>query len=64
MKRSSDRIITTHTNSLPRPVELAALVEAQEAGEQHDAERLAASVRAAVAEFVEQYNQSWRLEKL
>ena len=50
VKRSSHRIITTNTNSLPRNVELAALVEAQEAGEQHDAERLAASVRAAVAE--------------
>ena len=52
VKRSSDRIIATHPNSLPRPVELAALVEAQEAGEQHDAERLAASLRAAVAEAV------------
>ena len=52
VKRSSDRSITTHTSSLPRPVELAALVEAHEAGEQHAAERFAASVPAAAAEAV------------
>lgn len=52
MKRSSDRIITTHTGSLPCPMELAVLLEAKEAGEQHDAKRLAASVPAAVAEAV------------
>ena len=32
MKRSTDRILTTHTGSLPRPAELRALLTAQEAG--------------------------------
>ena len=36
MKRSSERILTTHTGSLPRPTDLAALLQAKEAGELKD----------------------------
>ena len=34
MKRSTDRILTTHTGSLPRPADLTALLEALDAGTQ------------------------------
>ncbi|MBV9047365.1 MAG: cobalamin-independent methionine synthase II family protein [Solirubrobacterales bacterium] len=51
MKRSTDRILTTHAGSLPRPAELLPLLLAQEAGEGDSAE-FAAEVRGAVKETV------------
>ena len=51
MKRSVDRILTTHTGSLPRPPDLAELVFAREDG-QADPARVAARVRDAVADVV------------
>ena len=33
MKRSTDRILTTHTGSLPRPMDLAAMLESFDSGE-------------------------------
>ena len=33
MKRSIDRILTTHTGSLPRPMDLTAMLEALDSGE-------------------------------
>ena len=36
MKRSTDRILTTHTGSLPRPPDLIAMIDAQENGELYD----------------------------
>ncbi len=53
MKRSDDRILTTHTGSLPRPADLVALLNAKELGEPHDGEVLAQRVRRAIAEIVE-----------
>jgi 5-methyltetrahydropteroyltriglutamate--homocysteine methyltransferase len=53
MKRSSDRILTTHTGSLPRPEYLMPLLRAKEAGEAYDATSLAAQVKSAVAEAVQ-----------
>src|SRR5258707_10890103 len=50
MKRSSDRILTTHTGSLSRPEYLMPLLRAKEAGEAYDATSLAAQVKSAVAE--------------
>jgi 5-methyltetrahydropteroyltriglutamate--homocysteine methyltransferase len=47
MKRSSERILTTHAGSLPRPPDLLALMQAG-----GDAGKLAARVRAAVADVV------------
>jgi 5-methyltetrahydropteroyltriglutamate--homocysteine methyltransferase len=53
MKRSSERILTTHTGSLPRPVDLAALLQAKETGELKDPAGFAARVKSAVAEAVQ-----------
>jgi len=52
MKRSTERILTTHTGSLPRPDDLIALVRQKEAGELGDSAALEARVRSAVAETV------------
>ncbi|HKV55946.1 MAG TPA: cobalamin-independent methionine synthase II family protein [Candidatus Binataceae bacterium] len=51
MKRSSDRILTTHTGSLPRPADLLALIEAMESGTGDNA-AFASRVRSAVTEIV------------
>ena len=52
MKRSSERILTTHTGSLPRPVDLLALLEAREQGKLADLAGLHARARKAVSEAV------------
>ena len=52
MKRSTDRILTTHTGSLPRPMDLAAMLEAFDSGAAPDRETFEPRVRAAVAEVV------------
>jgi 5-methyltetrahydropteroyltriglutamate--homocysteine methyltransferase len=54
MKRSTDRILTTHTGSLPRPKEVERLISLADAREisAADAEALPGAVRAAVAEVV------------
>ena len=52
MKRSTERILTTHTGSLPRPSDLLPLITAAESGNSGDALRLQTRVRAAVAEVV------------
>src|SRR5215831_16522817 len=54
MKRSTRRILTTHTGSLPRPQNLLAIMIAKEAGEPYDSEALQTSVRSAVGEIVRQ----------
>jgi 5-methyltetrahydropteroyltriglutamate--homocysteine methyltransferase len=52
MKRSSDHILTTHTGSLPRPVDLTTLLEALDSGNAPDAAAFEARVRRAVADVV------------
>jgi 5-methyltetrahydropteroyltriglutamate--homocysteine methyltransferase len=52
MKRSSSRILTTHTGSLPRPADLVAMLNSKEVGEPHDAAALAARVQRAISEIV------------
>src|SRR5438067_8057223 len=54
VKRSTDRILTTHTGSLPRPGELRALVRRAQAQPLSDAERetLQVGIRSAVADVV------------
>jgi len=52
MKRSTERILTTHTGSLPRPEELMRVMFAKEEGVPVDAAALAARIRAAVADVV------------
>ena len=52
MKRSTDRILTTHTGSLPRPSDLAGMLDALDTGSPVDAGAFEARVRGAVAEIV------------
>jgi 5-methyltetrahydropteroyltriglutamate--homocysteine methyltransferase len=54
MKRSMSHILTTHTGSLPRSRELQELLRPREERQAFDPSTLAASVRAAVAEVVQQ----------
>ena len=52
MKRSTDRILTTHTGSLPRPDALVQLMWAKEDGQPFDAAALARRISQAVREVV------------
>jgi 5-methyltetrahydropteroyltriglutamate--homocysteine methyltransferase len=52
MQRSTDRILTTHVGSLPRPADLYAMIEAKQEGGAIDNAAFAARVRNAVAEIV------------
>ena len=52
MKRSSERILTTHTGSLPRPEPLVAMLKAKEAGALADRAGFERDVKAAVADAV------------
>ena len=58
MKRSTDRILTTHTGSLPRPLELAEMLLNKDNGESVNPDELAAAVQSAVAETVRQQVES------
>src|SRR5215467_4844211 len=53
MQRSSDRFLTTHTGSLPRPDDLVQMMFAKEEGLPVDGKALAGRIRDAVAEVVE-----------
>ncbi len=52
MKRSTERFLTTHTGSLPRPDDLIRIMYAKEEGIPVEPAALAARVREAVAEVV------------
>jgi 5-methyltetrahydropteroyltriglutamate--homocysteine methyltransferase len=52
MKRSTERILTTHAGSLPRDDELRKMIYARAAGQPHDREALARRLRGAVADVV------------
>ena len=54
MKQSSQRILTTHTGSLPRPNDLQQMLYAKERGEQVDQVAFETSVREAVQAVVRQ----------
>ena len=54
MKRSTDRILTTHTGSLPRPSDLTTMLEALDTGNAPDPAAFEARVRRAVADVVRQ----------
>ncbi len=53
MQPRMDRILTTHSGSLPRPAEFMSLVLAREAGEPVDDARFAGEVRAVVRQTVQ-----------
>jgi 5-methyltetrahydropteroyltriglutamate--homocysteine methyltransferase len=52
VKRSTERFLTTHTGSLPRPEDLIRTMFAKEEGVPVDAAALAARIRSSVAEVV------------
>jgi 5-methyltetrahydropteroyltriglutamate--homocysteine methyltransferase len=52
MKRSTERILTTHVGSLPRPADLLDAVEAKQQGKPIEEKAHAAKLRAAVKEIV------------
>jgi len=54
VKRSTERILTTHTGSLPRPQNLLAMLEAVDAGTLSDVAAFESRVRSAVADIVRQ----------
>ncbi|HLH24983.1 MAG TPA: cobalamin-independent methionine synthase II family protein [Chloroflexota bacterium] len=54
MKRSTDRILTTHCGSLPRPKDLLDLMKARASGAAPDEGAFEARVRSAVADVVRQ----------
>ena len=58
MKRSTDRILTTHTGSLPRPKDLLRLLQEREEGRMSDEARLAGRTRAAVLDVVRKQREA------
>jgi 5-methyltetrahydropteroyltriglutamate--homocysteine methyltransferase len=52
MKRSVDRILTTHTGSLPRPSDLIAMMREKENGRPYDQDAFSSRVRQAVLDTV------------
>jgi 5-methyltetrahydropteroyltriglutamate--homocysteine methyltransferase len=58
MKRSSERFLTTHTGSLPRPDDLVRMMYAKEEGVPVDAAALERRVAAAVEEVVRKQAQA------
>src|SRR4051794_24524841 len=56
--RSTDRFLTTHTGSLPRPDDLIQMMYAKESGVPVDGAALAARVREAVAAVVKKQAQA------
>ena len=58
MKRSTDRILTTHVGSLPRPDDLRAMILKKQQGETVDRAAFAARVESAVGEVVRQQSEA------
>jgi 5-methyltetrahydropteroyltriglutamate--homocysteine methyltransferase len=58
MKRSRDRILTTHTGSLPRPADLVEMVQAKETGGAYDEAALTQRTRDAVREVVQEQKKA------
>ena len=58
MKRSTDRILTTHTGSLPRPPDLVDLLWKHDAGETIDEDIFAARITETVADLVAAQSQA------
>src|SRR5262245_57002517 len=54
MKRSTDRILTTHAGSLPMPSDLSEMLRTKEAGQPYDALALQQRLTRAVAAVVQQ----------
>jgi hypothetical protein len=52
MKRSSERILTTHIGSLPRPKDLWTMIDAKDRNQPYDSHALSERLKMAVAEIV------------
>jgi methionine synthase II (cobalamin-independent) len=52
MKHSSERMLTTHTGSLARPLDLIQAMQLKERGQEYDTEVYSGLVRDAVADVV------------
>ncbi len=53
MKRSSERILTTHVGSLPRPAGIVAILSEKDAGRAYDRARFEREIARSVADVVE-----------
>src|SRR5512139_1236569 len=58
MKRSSERILTTHTGSLPRPADLVEILNEKELGGAYDRAAYEVRVKRAVSEIVRKQTDS------
>src|ERR1700739_4835567 len=58
MKRSTNRILTTHCGSLPRPKDLLDLMKAKAAGQRYDELAYTARVKDAVADIVRRQTEA------
>ncbi|HAL46230.1 MAG TPA: methionine synthase [Dehalococcoidia bacterium] len=58
MRRSTERILTTHAGSLARPADLREMVIAKNGGEPYDEAALAGRLRSAVIQVVQQQVES------
>ena len=52
MKRSTERILTTHVGSLVKPDDLQMMINAREAGDAYDAAALDARIGTAISDVV------------
>ena len=64
MKRSTDRILTTHVGSLIRPPELQAMLRARQKGEGYDEQAYDRQLTASVEDIVRQQAATGRLDQL
>ena len=64
MKLSTDRILTTHVGSLPRPADLYDLLVAEDRGETGDSRLLEATAATAVKEIVARQRPAGRWSRL
>ena len=58
MRRSENRILTTHVGSLVRPAAIVEAMRAKESGQPYDEQALARNVRAAVADVVHRQQEA------
>jgi 5-methyltetrahydropteroyltriglutamate--homocysteine methyltransferase len=59
MQRSQNRILTTHTGSLPRPLALTKLYAMSSRGESVDSAEIDQAGHAAMQEIVPKQIESW-----
>jgi 5-methyltetrahydropteroyltriglutamate--homocysteine methyltransferase len=58
VKRSTERILTTHVGSLPRPKEVADLLFAQDRGDSYDPADFDATIRRGVADAISRQSEA------